>query len=194
MSVISAAAVQPAVAEPGILTLADWDQEYSQRDDAYELVQGVPTVSPNESVRNLVVAANLGAAIRLGTHREFVAPTQVSVTLQACDPPTVRRPDVIVCRPEVVPETARIDAADVELVVEVLSPSSIERDRVTKRDEYARAGIPAYLIVDRFAGRLMLFTDPRDGAYHNLTSTDGQAPLTIRLGSHTVEISLADLT
>jgi len=34
------------------------------------------------------------------------------------------------------------------LVVEVLSPDDEERDLVTKRDEYARAGIPHYWILD----------------------------------------------
>jgi len=34
------------------------------------------------------------------------------------------------------------------LVVEVVSEDDIERDRITKRDEYARAGIPWYWIVD----------------------------------------------
>ncbi len=194
MSAISTAVDRPAVAEPGTITLSEWDEDYSQRDDAYELVQGVPTVTPNESMVNLVAASNLSTIIRLGTRCEFVAPSQGSVTLVSSDPPTVRRPDLIVCRPESIPDAARIDAADVELVVEVLSPYSIERDRITKRDEYAQASIPAYLIVDRFAERLMLFTDPRDGAYRTLTSADGTTPLSIPIGPHTVDVTLANLT
>ncbi|MFJ4921271.1 Uma2 family endonuclease [Streptomyces sp. NPDC088725] len=43
-----------------------------------------------------------------------------------------------------------VDAAGVAMVIEVVSPGhrNIERDRVRKRREYARAGIPLYVLVD----------------------------------------------
>jgi Uma2 family endonuclease len=70
-------------------------------------------------------------------------------------PEGVRKPDVFVVPREVA--RAAIDrkartyhAADMLLVVEVISPrsSSEQVDRVRKVGEYARAGIPAYWIVD----------------------------------------------
>lgn len=194
MSAISSAAVEHAVAEPGLITLSEWDEVYSHLDDAYELVKGVPTMSPNESMVNLVIATELSAIIRSATGRAYVAPTQVSVTLVATDPPTVRRPDLLVCRRERVRDVARIDAAMVELVVEVVSRGSIERDRVAKKGEYAQAGIPAYLLVDRFAGRLVLFTDPCDGAYRRVTSADDPDRLSISLGKHSFAVSLGNLS
>ncbi|GGT27101.1 Uma2 family endonuclease [Streptomyces chromofuscus] len=57
-----------------------------------------------------------------------------------------------------------VDAAGVEMVVEVTSPGhrNLQRDRVRKRREYARAGIPLYVIVDDFDddGAVVVLTSP----------------------------------
>ena len=54
--------------------------------------------------------------------------------------------------------------ADVALVVEV-SDSSLARDRGEKRDNYGRAGIPVYWIVDLVDRRLEVYSRPADGSY-----------------------------
>jgi Uma2 family endonuclease len=58
---------------------------------------------------------------------------------------------------------------EVELVVEVVSIGmrDKERDRVSKYGAYARAGIPFYLLVDRYkgAGYVTLFSNPGAGQY-----------------------------
>ncbi|MFD7135268.1 Uma2 family endonuclease [Streptomyces sp. NPDC059894] len=58
-----------------------------------------------------------------------------------------------------------LTAAGVRAVFEVTSPGkrSLERDRVRKRREYARAGIPVYVLVDDCDGQgaVTLFTGPR---------------------------------
>jgi len=57
-----------------------------------------------------------------------------------------------------------VDAAGVPMVIEVVSPGarSIERDRVRKRREYARAGIATYVIIDDFDddGAVLVLTAP----------------------------------
>lgn len=57
-----------------------------------------------------------------------------------------------------------VDAAGVLMVVEVVSPGrrNIERDRVRKRREYARADIPIYVIIDDFdeGGAVLVLTEP----------------------------------
>jgi Uma2 family endonuclease len=70
-------------------------------------------------------------------------------------PAGVRKPDVFVvprdvARAAISRKVRTYDAADLLLVVEVISPrsSSEQVDRVRKVGEYARAGIPAYWIVD----------------------------------------------
>ncbi len=58
-----------------------------------------------------------------------------------------------------------VAAHGVSMVIEVVSPGrqNTQRDRVRKRREYARAGIPVYVLVDDFDG---------DGAVVVLTSPD----------------------
>lgn len=57
------------------------------------------------------------------------------------------------------------DPSAVMLVGEVTSPSTAANDRGPKCRGYARAGIPFYLLVDREAGKVTLFSEPsRKGA------------------------------
>ncbi|MET9530971.1 Uma2 family endonuclease [Streptomyces sp. NPDC006649] len=44
------------------------------------------------------------------------------------------------------------------------------RDRVEKRDGYAASGIPVYLLVDRDAEKLVVYSDPDRGEYRTRTS------------------------
>lgn len=58
-----------------------------------------------------------------------------------------------------------LTAAAVRLVVEVVSPGkrSQDRDRIEKRREYARAGIPVYVIIDDYdtQGTVTVLTEPQ---------------------------------
>lgn len=58
-------------------------------------------------------------------------------------------PDILVVRGGEDPDQVIYDAADVALVVEVVSPDSEERDRDTKPHKYAQAGIPLFWRVER---------------------------------------------
>ena len=63
------------------------------------------------------------------------------------------------------------------LVVEV-ADSSIRLDRTTKRDLYARAGVPEYWVLDISFRRLVLHRNPADGTYREtatLTESDSVA-------------------
>lgn len=72
---------------------------------------------------------------------------EVDVRLSAHD---VVRPDVTGWRRARLPEPWDARPIDVtpDWVCEVLSPSSVARDRVTKRNLYAKHGIPFYWLVD----------------------------------------------
>ncbi|CAL9469372.1 Uma2 family endonuclease [Streptomyces werraensis] len=55
---------------------------------------------------------------------------------------------------------------DVEFVTEVISRDTAANDYGPKKDTYAAAGVPVYLIVDPYTAEWHLHTLPKDGAYH----------------------------
>ncbi|WP_369778486.1 Uma2 family endonuclease [Streptomyces sp. R33] len=61
------------------------------------------------------------------------------------------------------------DPAHVLLVVEVTShdADTDRRDRNEKRDGYAAANIPVYLLIDRERHSLTVYSEPADGRYGN---------------------------
>jgi Uma2 family endonuclease len=81
-------------------------------------------------------------------------------------PHDVVRPDLSGWRRErlVRPGTVRPIEVVSDWVCEVVSPSTAARDRVTKRNLYARAGIPYYWIIDPDA-RVLEALSLRDGVW-----------------------------
>ncbi|MFJ9900398.1 Uma2 family endonuclease [Streptomyces sp. NPDC091280] len=57
------------------------------------------------------------------------------------------------------------DPAPVVLVGEVTSESTAVNDRGPKLRGYARAGIPCYLLIDREAGTVIVYSEPSEGRY-----------------------------
>ncbi|MFH0519305.1 Uma2 family endonuclease [Streptomyces sp. M41] len=55
---------------------------------------------------------------------------------------------------------------DVEFVAEVISKDTSANDYGPKKDVYAAAEVPVYLIVDPYTGEWHLHTLPKDGKYH----------------------------
>jgi len=117
----------------------------------YELIGGAIVVTPSpEPVHQRV---ELGLARRIEDacppgHEVFVSPIDF-------DLPGGQRvePDIIVVPHASVGEKRLSGPA--LLVVEIVSPGSAVNDRVTKRDVYAEAGVPAYWIVDPRPGHLL---------------------------------------
>ena len=56
---------------------------------------------------------------------------------------------------------------DVEFVAEVISKDTAANDYGAKKDTYAAAEVPVYLIVDPYTGEWHLHTMPKDGKYHS---------------------------
>ncbi len=61
-----------------------------------------------------------------------------------------------------------------DLAVEIVSPDSIERDYVTKRTQYERAGVGEYLIVDELEKRVTLLRLAANGQYREVRSRKGE--------------------
>ncbi|MGW7007084.1 Uma2 family endonuclease [Streptomyces sp. NPDC054933] len=64
---------------------------------------------------------------------------------------------------------------DVEFIAEVISRPTANNDYGPKKDTYATAAVPVYLIADPYAGECHLFTRPEDGVYRRrLTAAFGE--------------------
>jgi Uma2 family endonuclease len=117
--------------------------------DRRELIEGDFYVVPAPSIWHQTIAANLGMALRafargnrLGT--VLWAPTDVVLS-----PESVVQPDILFISNErrgIITEDNVSGAPD--LVVEILSPSTADRDRELKLTLYARYGVREYWIVD----------------------------------------------
>lgn len=170
---------------PRSMTIEEWMTLDVER--RVELVQGVPVMSPFES------AGNISAAMRLFSMIDaqgLPCYPQLGIRWGTSRRATVRFPDVVVVRGRVDPDEFAVAPREVLLAVEVVSPSSTERDWLTKRDEYAAQGIPAYLVIDRRAGLLALFDQIVDGRYVDVEQTES---VILRIGEHTTPLQAADL-
>lgn len=77
----------------------------------------------------------------------------------------IREPDIVFMRADHADRMGEDFWDGADLVVEVVSddPDSHRRDWITKRDDYARAGVPEYWIVDPQQEVIAVFTLPERG-------------------------------
>ena len=123
----------------------------------YEVVDGQPVMVPAP------INPHQRAITRLLTRFDAVCPPGYEPLASPIDwvlweVPTlhVRQPDVVVLSSDQA-STARITEPPL-LVVEVLSPESVERDVVAKRTAYAQAGAQHYWIVDLSVPEVVMYT------------------------------------
>jgi Uma2 family endonuclease len=65
-------------------------------------------------------------------------------------------------------------AGAADLVIEIVSPDSIERDYVKKRHQYQRAGIPEYWIIDELKQRVTCLRLDAGGKYRVVKLVNGK--------------------
>jgi Uma2 family endonuclease len=127
-------------------------QRYLELDDEqrYEILDGELLMTPAPGTRHQFIAGKLYRIVaQFAEDRKsgVVLPAPTDVVL---DEDVVVQPDLLFVRgervAEIVGEQAIQGAPD--LVVEVLSPSSLDRDRHRKRDIYRRYGVREFWIVD----------------------------------------------
>lgn len=134
----------------GNLTYADLDDIPCERPgDRHELIDGELFVTPSPIPAHQIVSINIVVALVLHVREHNLgavldAPIDLRLT-----PDNVLVPDIIFIaqeRAHIIGPKA-VDAAP-ELVVEILSPGTRQRDQEVKRDLYARFGVQEYWIVD----------------------------------------------
>lgn len=174
-----------AASDPALLSLEDWfalgEDESLRR---AELCRGVLEVSPSPRRAHSGAILSIAEQLRSQVSRGHEVYHELDMIVEPRTPATVRQPDIVVIRAEA-PEP--LLARDVVLAIEVVSPGSRRRDRVTKREEYAAAGIPNYWIVDLDGPSAEVLTLV-DGRYEGREVTgrielDGALPLVVDLAN-----------
>jgi Uma2 family endonuclease len=157
-----------------LLTLAEWDALPEDSSRRYELVEGVLLVVPRPTPMHQLIMLRLGAELDRQLPDGLAVLPDVEVLVEGGPIPTVRAPDLVAvpsARAEQNP--SQLATADIQLVIEIVSPGTGRTDRVTKMSEYAEAGIPHYWLVD-LPPRLQLTACTLvSGRYeHRVTGTD----------------------
>ena len=141
------------------LTFEEYLTYEDDTDNRYELIDGELVTLPPESGPNNFIANYLlftlasSGFIPLRLIRTHMCEIQVPILREGDS--ANRYPDLVVLRPEHILLTANrltitIDMPPPQLVVEVVSPGRVGRDRdyISKRSQYAARSIPEYWIVD----------------------------------------------
>jgi Uma2 family endonuclease len=133
------------------------------------LIGKVITVVSNNTQHNVILLflsslLNLFLGIR-SVGRVLLA----GVPMHIADDRPAREPDLLVVLNE---NTHRIKATYVEgpadIVVEIVSPESTDRDRGTKLSEYEAAEVPEYWLIDPLRTEANVYRLGDDGRYHPL--------------------------
>ena len=129
-----------------------------------------------EFLRNFVREGQLGTVL--------LAPMRVQLW-----PGKFREPDILFMRTE--NDDRRSDKfwQGADLVMEIVSPNDPERDKVTKRREYAQAAIPEYWIVDPAGASISVLTlQGQEYALHG-EFVSGETATSVLLDRFTVEVA-----
>jgi Uma2 family endonuclease len=153
-----------------------WSEEdyfaLGETSDRIELIDGRLLVSPAPSYRHQRVSWNLVYALKPGARqRGLWVYEAVNVRLRTG---RIAIPDLAVVDAD--DDRLVADASAVVLIGEITSPSNRTTDRVLKRELYAAAGIPWYLLVEQDSATLALsLYGLRDGQYvEHAVAKDGE--------------------
>ncbi len=132
-----------------------------------ELIDGSLVFVSPQKLFHMCVVDFLRGELKHQAPKHLKALREMTVTLGSRQRP---EPDVMVVDAvaSTNPEETTYKPSDVSLVVEVVSPDSIERDRKRKPQLYAEAGIPHFWRVENADGRAVVYVyelDPATGKY-----------------------------
>ena len=154
----------------------------------YELIDGELLVTPAPGIPHQVAVAEFLRFLADYVEREGLGIALTSPADVELREGNITQPDVFVVPEgmfpggEVVPTWPDVTA--LLLAVEIISPSSIHVDRVTKRDHYLDVGVPEYWIVDLDARIVERWTPDRstplvESTRFEWTSTGAGSSLTV---------------
>ncbi|MEU2711071.1 Uma2 family endonuclease [Streptomyces sp. NPDC007205] len=147
-----------------------WEEMEWPEGSKVEIIEGIITVSPSPAFRHNVIAARIQRRLysvipedwEIFQTQSIAVPSRLGMLI----------PDLLVVPVQERPESdSYLPAALAELVVEVTSRSNARHDRVSKAAAYATAGIPLYLLIDRWAPggpTATLYGEPKGDVYRVL--------------------------
>lgn len=139
-------------APPTQASTDQWTYERYLRETAegeyFAIIEGEKVVSPSPVDIHQVVAGNLYGTLWVWLRQNPIGKIRDAPYDVVLDQRAVVQPDLLIVLNE---HRSRLTRRNLQgapdLVVEVLSPSSLRLDRVVKRALYARYGVPEYWIV-----------------------------------------------
>lgn len=131
------------------LTLADYEALPDDQD--YEIIDGVLYVAPSPFYGHQTILFQLARWIADHADASGLGQVVLDADLIVDDRGTYLSPDIMFFTPEQYAQTKPDGKNSVipELIVEILSESTLRRDQIVKRDAYAKLGVPHYWIVGR---------------------------------------------
>src|SRR5690606_15624406 len=156
-----------------------WEEMEWPEGSRVEIIEGIVTVSPAPAFRHNLIAESIQRRLYSVISEDMGSspsrPSAVPPRLATLFPARVVAP-----RREHTESDPHTPAAMAELVVEVTSKSNARHDRVSKPAAYAAAGIPLFLLVDRWAPdgpAATLYGDPKGDVYRPLLTAKFGEPL-----------------
>ncbi len=138
-----------------VLTVKFTRADYEQLPEGYpvELIHGQLVKEPSPTYGHQWIAGKLLVDLHglVGPSRVVSSPIDVFV-----DEHNVLQPDILVLDEPLGPQVKHVGLP--ALVVEILSPSTVLRDRVVKREIYLDAGVREVWIVDPEAENVEIYT------------------------------------
>ncbi|QKY69997.1 Uma2 family endonuclease [Lentibacillus sp. CBA3610] len=136
---------KPVINEPG-WTVDDYYQ-LLEDNNQYEIVNSILELKPSPSTTHQRVSHRLERTLTDSCENEYIIiDSPIDVILSDIE---IRQPDILMIhrsREHIIEEHAIVGPPD--LVVEILSPNSANRDRMMKKESYATFGVSEYWIVD----------------------------------------------
>jgi len=163
----------------------NWDD-----DKRRELIDGIPYLMAGPNRRHQELSINM--ILQFGNFLEgkpckvYAAPFDVRLNADTRDD-TVVQPDlVIICDHSMLDDAGCKGVPD--MVVEILSPSTLKHDRVTKLNRYLKVGIREYWIIDPETQSLAVHILNNDNYVTHAYTNEETAPVHVLEGCN-IELS-----
>jgi Uma2 family endonuclease len=132
-----------------------------------EVIGGTIVVSPSPSRRHGFIFSKLDRQLSQLLPTNLMVTVNITLEMSATGERYI--PDLLVAHEDALrSDDWLLDAAEAELVAEIVSPHNARHDRVTKVRAYAASGVPIYLLVDPLEQAVTLFFEPSGDCYEQM--------------------------